>query len=370
METKIVSSREISKLVHLPYLGEPNSLHIENFEGKEAYIGNALKSQMPFFLDFNDLMNPHTFVFGASGGGKSYLLKNLILRMCMLWDPKVLLIDFTGEYSEFAELTNAYRRDLKSLAHEVLEEKSGLFYLDLSGLGENEKVESAIVTLEQIVSLMRKRKINAGYNTFIVLDEAWKVLARSKVLEILVREGRKYGVGMLMASQILSDIDEKFLANISTLFTFRLQDDASVEKLAANYGLGPESKEMIKNLDVGSCLVIQLHRNKFRSAFFIDKVVGVKNYNSVLLKSGKKMEVEIEEHKLASFLGGIGLGSDSIAQINLLLHGGERISLHKLIYELMMRGADRSKLLNGLRSLRVPEEELADAFSRAIQEVA
>ena len=56
-----------------------------------------------------------------------------------------------------------------------------------------------------------------GLKTLVVLDEAWKVASdeRSDAITI-VREGRKYQFGLIVASQNPTDINEAIFSNVGT----------------------------------------------------------------------------------------------------------------------------------------------------------
>ncbi|MDE1825701.1 MAG: ATP-binding protein [Candidatus Micrarchaeota archaeon] len=366
-DTQITGSLQISRIIGMPYSEEPTSASGEINCGDCVYVGKAKLSLAPFFLNVSSAINPHIFVFGITGSGKSYLLKSLAVRMSIFMHARVLVIDLTGERRDFLTDLNAERLESISPDHKLLE-LPGLSYMDFSVLSEAQKQHSAKKVLESISELMRKRGVSDVYNLFLVLDEAWKVLQNSDSLEILIREGRKYGVGVIMASQIISDISEKFLSNISTVFVFRIQDTPSLERLCENYGLLEPDKNSVQNLNVGGCLVIQLHKDNKRSKFFIDKVAGVKSPTSLSILIGVKMELEIKEFRLKELLAGLPLGQGEAAKILGMFESGYALELSKLITGLIRAGADRRKILYMLREIKVSDQAIAEAFAISLNE--
>jgi DNA phosphorothioation-dependent restriction protein DptH len=89
----------------------------------------------------------------------------------------------------------------------------------------------------------------------IVLDEAHR-LAKDKTLPRLMKEGRKFGITILVASQSLSDFRDDVLKNAGTRIIFRMNYPES--RRAAGLirtGQGSQVAERIEQLPVGSAYV-------------------------------------------------------------------------------------------------------------------
>ncbi|MDE1828426.1 MAG: ATP-binding protein [Candidatus Micrarchaeota archaeon] len=361
IKPSIVSSSEISKLAHMHYSDEPFPSLTQN---SLIYIGNTRSDSSPFFLDPSCLINPHIFVFGMSGSGKSYLIKSMMVRMSVFASSRVLLIDFTGEYREFVEHLFYKETEIESLDDAL--ETGGICYFNLMRLGEQQKQLSAKRILERVLEGARIRGPRTDYNLFVVLDEAWKLLLNHDTLGVLIREGRKYGIGLILASQLLGDISEAFLSNVATIFAFRIQDGQSIGALSRSYELDSEKANAIQNLDVGSCLVLQIYKGQSKGSFFIDRVKGVQLARSFSLKSGDKMRIEIEDARFTRFLKGLSLSESQISVVKSFFAGDYSVELSRLISELISLGADRREILRGLRGIGFGEDEIADAFADAV----
>ncbi|MDE1761790.1 MAG: DUF87 domain-containing protein [Candidatus Micrarchaeota archaeon] len=359
-----ISSSEISKLAHFPHFGEPDTESILSAR-REIYVGGASFTAAPLFLDISSAINPHIFVFGMSGSGKSYLLKSLIVRMAMFSNYRVVLIDFTGEYSGFSDDAGGERVSVRT-AVRAWRRRRGLFYLDLSGLAEAERSIAAAKVLESISEQMRRNGVAQEPSTFIVLDEAWKVLLKCDVLETMIRESRKYGVGLVLASQIIGDIDEKFLANIATIFVFRTHDAAGLGRLGAAYSMDDGEMRQIKELDVGGCMFLQLRKDSQRQCFVIGRVMGVKRYCAIVLNCGGDMEMSFEEREIAEMARHAGVGEDATKALLARIKESGAYSLQRLLADLVGIGADRGRMLEALRRMRITDEQIADAFSAAV----
>ncbi len=161
----------------------------------------------------------------------------------------------------------------------------------------DDRIKAATKVIADLTEVMRSRNTQRGHMLFIILDEAWKLLLADRALLTLVREGRKYGTGIILASQLIEDMELGMLSNIATLFVFRMQNKSSLKKLALNYQLSAAEVLKTQGLGVGECLVVQLHKSRARGAFFLSKIAGVSISPLIKIKNGAKM-VEIEYAKL------------------------------------------------------------------------
>jgi hypothetical protein len=122
----------------------------------------------------------------------------------------------------------------------------------------------------------------------------------------------------------------------------------------------------VQNLDVGSCLAIQVSKSGFREAFIIRKVFGVsvRKYLGVMIGD---IVIEIEEEELSAAIRRL-CEKDPSALISEIL-AGRSIELHVLIRKLILLGADRRMVLSTIKSFGVDEYEISDAFAFAIEEM-
>ncbi|MEM3638846.1 MAG: DUF87 domain-containing protein, partial [Candidatus Micrarchaeaceae archaeon] len=104
---KFTTVNEVSKLFYIYQQGDadPELAAAESKSG--IYIGNTIARSLPYFLDFGSLLNPHIFIFGVTGSGKSYMMKSLVLKFSSIMGAAIVIIDFTGEYEKFAEFISA-----------------------------------------------------------------------------------------------------------------------------------------------------------------------------------------------------------------------------------------------------------------------
>ena len=355
-----LGSKTIAKTMHFHSTADLNEASISRSAENGIYIGDEPKFKLPVFLNFENSINNHMFVVGMTGSGKSYFLKNLLMKMSFIHNYSAFIIDFTGEYGEFAKF--AFAEEATDVSPHMC--TGNISYADLSEMKEGDRIIAAEKYLNSIINAAELEK-TASCKKFIILDEAWKLLSHGSILRKLIREGRKYGIGIIMASQMLEDIGSNVLENIATIAVFRLQDKHSLSNLAKNYNLPQQTIGAIQNLEVGSCLVIRLGKNSLRNTIFVEKVLGRNLPRLLRIRLRGYMDFQIDESRFILLLKNLGIGSEAAGEISRSVSENE-IGLSALILKLVESGADRMRILGELRGIGIGEEEIADAFSVAM----
>ncbi len=200
--------------------------------------------------------------------------------------------DSLGTYEFPAEMENAiYRLEQYTKSGEdyfaqqstvSLDElsTSGLVDLDLSGLPDETFRALAALTLLQFM----KEKMRAsgaqkakGIKLLIVLDEAWKIAKEDNSDAVMiVREGRKYNFGIIVASQNPTDISEHIFSNVGTTFILKVKFDRFLDYLQNSLGFSQFMRNEITKFGVGQCAVNMSFTTQARypSTFLIDKIEG------------------------------------------------------------------------------------------------
>ena len=102
-----MSSESAANLILMPVSAEPDLESSASGSIDGTFLGNTNHLNMPAFLNFGNLLNPHILICGMTGGGKTYLAKSLFVRMHMFSGSNILLIDFTGEYLKAHQISQA-----------------------------------------------------------------------------------------------------------------------------------------------------------------------------------------------------------------------------------------------------------------------
>ncbi len=157
---------------------------------------------------------------------------------------------------------------------------SGLVDLDLSGLPDETMRALAALTLLQFVKERMRLEGSSeakGLKLLIVLDEAWKIgKEENSDAVMIVREGRKYNFGMIIASQNPTDISEAIFSNVGTTFMLKVKFEKFLDYLQGSLNFSNFMREEISRLAVGQCAVnLSLTLPvPYPSTFLIDKIEG------------------------------------------------------------------------------------------------
>lgn len=197
-----------------------------------------------------------------------------------------------GTYAYPAELENAIYR-LRQFAREGADyfaskstididklTVSGLVDMDLSGLpDERFRALAAFFILQTLKEKMRATtwKAAVGIKVFIVLDEAWKVASdeRSDAVTI-IREGRKYSFGVIVASQNPTDVNEAIFSNVGTTFMLRIKFEKFMNYVQGSLNFSEFIRMEIGKLGVGQAAVDMSFNTavKFPNVFLLENIAG------------------------------------------------------------------------------------------------
>lgn len=346
-----INSNEASSLLEIY---APDDLQESIYTSENGiYAGKSMRQYIPVFMDQSATINPHMFIAGITGSGKSFALRNIITRMSAVLGYGVIIIDLTGEFKGMAE-------DAGNIDVSRSTSYFGLFKIR----DEEKRILRAEEILCEVIRQMRMLEPDSNIKSFVIFDEAWKILGKNKQFETLIREGRKYGIGVIISSQSLLDLDREMLENIGSLLIFKLTDDVSLSLLASSYGLSRVQIDNLKNLEVGRCMLLRSYKSRRKSCVFISRFeqVNAKEVLRIILRD--RMDMEIEEEKFLGFLKSLGIARDRMEKINEIVEN-RPIALDVLVSELILVDVDKRKVLYGLRSLGMADDDIADTFAIA-----
>jgi hypothetical protein len=125
---------------------------------------------------------------------------------------------------------------------------------------------------------------------YVVIDEAHRMMYPGSPVELLLRESRKYGVGIILASQRPTDFSETILANSGTILAFQESLDKDAVFLSKQLRIRKENFQKLKTSGLGYCL--------FSSKDDTEKlqIVSVKNR-----KEFKEIAEEFDEDKKSEY---------------------------------------------------------------------
>ena len=157
---------------------------------------------------------------------------------------------------------------------------SGLVDLDLSGLpDETFRALAALTMLQFVKEKMRLTGWSAekGLRLIVVVDEAWKIAKEENSDAVMIiREGRKYNFGMIIASQNPTDISEAIFSNVGTTFILKVKFERFLDYLQGSLNFSNYMRSEISRLGVGEAAVNMAFTTptQYPSTFLLEKIVG------------------------------------------------------------------------------------------------
>ena len=117
--------------------------------------------------------------------------------------------------------------------------------------------------LRRLYINMKTREKENGISLYVVIDEAQFIIndSDSQVLKKLVEEGRKYGVGTIIATHMASRLPKEIIANASTFITFYPREPQEINYLSSLLSSGiqdraDEVRKMLRRLRRNEAMVM------------------------------------------------------------------------------------------------------------------
>jgi energy-coupling factor transporter ATP-binding protein EcfA2 len=182
-----------------------------------------------------------------------------------------IFINNSKNVSEKSSLTHLRSR-LSSLALQLLSEgkldvaslRTGISSFSLAGIRSS---EAQIIYINELLRRlyinMKSGEIEKGVSLYIIIDEAQFIIndSDSKTVKKLMEEGRKYGVGIILATHMASSLPREIIANSSTFITFYSREPQEINYISNILSSGISSrafeiKRMLHRLRKNEALVL------------------------------------------------------------------------------------------------------------------
>ncbi|MEM3227551.1 MAG: ATP-binding protein [Candidatus Micrarchaeaceae archaeon] len=292
-----------------------------------------------------------------------------------------------GTYEYPAELENAIYR-LRQFAREGEDYfarkstldlsklvESGLVDIDLSALSDDRfRALAALFILQTLKEMMRSETWSEtkGLKTLVVLDEAWKVASDEKSDAVtIVREGRKYKFGLIVASQNPTDINEAIFSNVGTNFILRIKFERFMNYLQGSLNFSDFIRSEIGKFGVGQVAVVMAFQTaiRFPETFLLEKIKGEEplyvytiditdSLTQSEISSGVvQREYQFEKDELKNIFIEYSLSSEDIDAIFATLdQGGRGSKINDFIGMLRSHGTRIEDIISFLRNLGIPDQ--------------
>jgi len=199
-----------------------------------------------------------------------------------------------------------------------------------------------------------------GLKLLVVLDEAWKIAKDDNSDAVMiVREGRKYQFGLIVASQNPTDISEAIFSNVGTTFILRVKFERFLDYLQSTLNFSDYMREGIAKLGVGQAAVNMAFQTtaEYSETFLMDKIDGeepmqefVLDLDKILSREELAMEgatrtVSFEKDELKKKLRSFGMAEEQSDEVvSLFTKKGRRMEIASFVLLLSRYGIARNNI--------------------------
>jgi len=344
------------------------SLNLLDLAGlKPAERVKQIMSAFEILLDLNNFPEERFDIEEALEEAYAKVKKPTLVDLVAILDKKKkkhaarLLRQFLVQGSDFFSKQSTLEFD--KLA------ESGLVCIDLHSLPTEEMRSLTGLTILQFLKEKMRReelKESKGIKLFVVVDEAWKIANddRSDVITI-VREGRKYNFGLIVASQNPTDMHKTIISNVGTMFILRLVLREYKDYIKNSLNYSPYIDEAISNFGVGDAAVNMIFsaRSEKAHTFLLDKIDGEEPLFVYTLQVGK-MTIEVEREQFSRMLYELGLTDEQINLVKVEFERGDGVLEASALVSLLEKfGYSHTSIMTFLRQLGVEEKFIVEVFS-------
>lgn len=213
-----------------------------------------------------EIVTGRGFVTGKSGAGKSNSVTVLLEELLELGLP-ALVIDTDGEYWPLKDEYDVLHVGGDADCDTIVDESDADRLADLA-LGDGVPIvldvsafdaDATATVVEETVRALFTRAKRERRPYLLVVEEIHEYLPQrggddlAELLTAVAKRGRKYGLGILGASQRPSSVDKDFITQANWMVWHRLTYETDTKKAGKNLGKG--YKEPITALDDGEAFV-------------------------------------------------------------------------------------------------------------------
>jgi len=230
-------------------------------------IGTSKNGRDSIYFTMGDKSgNLHAFITGVTGSGKTTLLNNIIIGIAQKYtsdEIQLYLMDYKDGV-EFQVFKNHPNCKKIFLDNEDLEASISL----LEEFKDTMKTRATIFKQQEVNNITAYNKLNPKTpmpRIVLIIDEVHKLFVGdynyvdrfSSILKPLMRQGRSYGVHMILSTQSLAgtQIDRELMGQITLRISYKLTDPSDSEAIFT-YGnteaLNVEKYELIYNNNAGN----------------------------------------------------------------------------------------------------------------------
>jgi len=334
---------------------------------RSAYVGKVAETNKKVYFDI-DVFQVHTLVAGSTGAGKSVTAK-VLAEEALIHGASVIVFDPTAQWSGFLrknadkKMSGLYSQygmkltDARGFSGNIRQLIDPREKIDITKYMEPGQITIFAINLldpaaiDTIVANTVKQVFHANLDEsrplrlLIIFDEVHRLLPKFGgsgrgflQIERAAREFRKWGVGLILISQVLTDFAASIKANINTDIQMRTRDEGDLKRIEEAYGA--DILRSLVKAGVGTGMVENANYNNGKP-FFVsfrpllhhhaalgdDVLANYNKYNDIIdgleyqLAQLNELHVDIFDLKLEIKLAKDKLRSGNFNMVNIYLEG-------------------------------------------------
>ena len=373
---------------------------------RSIFLGTVAETNVKTYFDL-DQLTMHTLIAGSTGGGKT-VSAEVLVEEALVKGVSVIVFDPTAQWSGFLrkcvnkKMLALYpkfgmrKRDARAFngnVHQILDARQIINIKKYMISGEihvfaiNRLAPKDIdILVTNTIREVFKANLSESpdLKTIIIFDEVHRLLPKFGgsgegfiQLERGAREFRKWGVGLILISQVLTDFIGETKANINTEIQMRTRDEGDLNRIKDKYG-GYMLQSLLKSA-TGVGMVENSAYNKGNPYFVSfrpllheharlsdEELENYNKYNDIIddldyqIEQLEKEKVDVFDLRLELKMALDKVKSGSFNMVDIYLEGlTPRIKAH---WEKLGKTPEKRKLK------LVSEEELKEEFEKAKKE--
>ena len=307
---------------------------------RAAYIGIIAESKRKAYFDLEQLTT-HTLVAGSTGGGKT-VSAEVMVEEALMKGAAVIVFDPTAQWSGFLRKNQekkmfalypkfgmknadakAFNGNVRQIlnSREIIDIKKFIKHGEINVFTINRlDPEDADVLVSNTIREIFHANLpeSPELKLLVIFDEVHRLLPKFGgsgqgfiQIERAAREFRKWGVGLILISQVLSDFVGETKANINTEIQMRTRDQGDLDRIKGKYG-GYMLQSLIKS-STGAGMIENSAYNKGNPYFVAfrpllheharlsdQELENYNKYNDIIDELDYQIE-QLEEHKVDVF---------------------------------------------------------------------
>ena len=239
---------------------------------RNVYVGKIAETDHKTYFNLENF-KVHTIVAGSTGGGKSFAAQGIIEEM-LLHNVAVIVFDPTAQWTGMLRKLTAKsimalysifgmkRSEAKAFNGNIRQINNARELIDLKRYMKPGEIQVFAChkldpkDMDIYVANAIREVFHANFDEsrelrlMLVFDEVHRLLPKFGgsgegflQIERACREFRKWGLGVMLVSQVLSDFVGQIKANINTEIQMRTRDEGDLDRISTRYG-----KEVLQSL--------------------------------------------------------------------------------------------------------------------------